>query len=120
MIESAPIRVEPRRLVPGSIVASAAISTSASIQVEPGSMIGHPVQHVLMQDLAARLGGDQREVGAIVDAEVDVRVGGDVRDDLEAVAPEHRQDVAEVVLARRVVVVEAGRAPPSAGSASKA
>ena len=107
MIESAPTLVAPRRLVPGSIVASAAISTSASIQVEPGSITVTPATHVAVQDLAARLGGDDGEVGAVVDAEVDVRVGGaGGRRRAAAARAQHRQHVAEVVLAGGVVVVE--------------
>ena len=60
MIESAPIRVAPRSEVPGSIVASAAISTSASIQVEPRVDDRHPGEHVALEDLAAGLGRRQR------------------------------------------------------------
>ena len=42
MVAPEPIRVAPRRTQPGSIVASAAISTSASIQVAAGSTIVTP------------------------------------------------------------------------------
>ena len=106
MIESAPIRVAPRSAVPGSIVVSAAISTSASIQVDRRVDDRHPGEHVALEDLVAGLGRRQREVGAVVDAEVDVRVRGPVGDDAEPVAAQHRQHVAEVVLAGRVVVGE--------------
>ena len=68
--------------VPGRMVASAAISTSASIQVAPGSSIGDAGPHVGREDPAARLLGDAGEVGAVVDAEVDRRVADQVGDHL--------------------------------------
>ena len=81
-----------------------AISTSASIQVDAGVDDRDAGEHVALEDLAARLGGDQREVGAVVDAEVHVRVGGPVGGDALAALAQQRQHVAEVVLAGLVVV----------------
>jgi hypothetical protein len=67
---------------------------------------GDAGEHVAVQDLAAGLGRDLGEVGAVVDAEVDVRVVGAVGDDPQTLLAQHRQHVAEVVLAGGVVVAE--------------
>ena len=50
-----PTRLRPRSVVPGSITASASISTSASIQV--ASRVGDrdPGEHVALEDAPARL-----------------------------------------------------------------
>ena len=58
--EPAPTSVRPRRLVPGSILASAAISTSASTQVERGVDDRDAGEHVGLEDAAAGLGLDAR------------------------------------------------------------
>ena len=62
-----PIEVLPRRDVPGRMVASGSMLTSASIQVAPGSSIVTPARMWAMEDPAARLVGDAGEVGAVVD-----------------------------------------------------
>ena len=100
-----PMLVAPRSVVPGAIVASGAISTSASIQVALGSSIVTPARMcaVRIRRLASSAA---REVGAVVHAEVDAGIGGAVRGDAQAGFPEQGEDVAEVVLALGVVVVD--------------
>ena len=70
----------------------------------------HPGEHVALEDPAARLALASGELGAVVDAEVDVQVVGLVGDRRAALVADQRQHVAEVVLARGVVVRRAARA----------
>ena len=88
------------------MIVSAPISTSASIQVEAGSVIVDPGEHVGLVDPVAGVAGDEREVGAVVDAQVHAGVVLAVGDDPAAGCPHQRQDVAEVVLALGVVVAD--------------
>ena len=112
--------VAPRRLVPGSIRASAAISTPASIQVEAGVDDGDPGEHVGLEQAAARLGLDRGEVDAVVDPHRHRDVVGEVGGDGVAGLAQRREDVGQVVLALGVVVGEARRGRRPAGAASKA
>ena len=93
------------------------------VGVDPGRAgidDGDAGEHVALEDLAAGLGLDRGEVDAGVDAEVDVRVVGHVGDDPAARVAQQRQHVAQVVLARGVVVVEVRSSASASGSASKA
>jgi hypothetical protein len=100
-IVAAPISVAPRRVQPGSSLASASIVTSASIQVEAGSttVTLHP---------PPRLGLDRGEVGAVVDAHRHRDVVGDMRGYRLALGAQGGEDVGQVVLALGVVIGEPG------------
>ena len=106
--EPAPTSLPPRRLVPGSIRASAAISTSASTQVEAGSTTVTPASMWRLEDAAACLGLDGGEVGPIVDSHRHREVVGEVGGDGVARLAQGREDVGQVVLALGVVVGESG------------
>ena len=85
------------------------VSGDLDVGVDPGGarvLDRDPGAHVADQDPAARLLGDAGEVGAVVDPEVDSRIRGAVGGDAQSRLAEDRQDVAEVVLALRVVVGE--------------
>ena len=118
--EPAPTAVAPRRLVPGSIRASAAISTPASTQVEPGSTTVTPASMWRLEDAAAGLGLDRGELGAVVDPHRHREVVGEVGGDRVARLAQGREDVGQVVLALGVVVGEAGERGRRAAPASKA
>ena len=107
-VEPAPISVLPRRLVPGSIRASAAISTPASTQVESGSTTVTPASMWRLEDAAASLGLDRGEVGAVVDPHRHREVVGEVGGDRVPGLAQGRQHVGQVVLTLGVVVGEAG------------
>ena len=87
---------------PGSIVASAAISTSASIQVDAGVDDGDAGEHVALEDPAARLGGRRAARSARL---LTPRLAFGSSATWAATRPargaQQRQHVAEVVLARR-------------------
>ena len=99
--EPEPTLVAPRSIVPGAIVTSGAISTSASIQVERGSSTVTPARMWRLEDAAARLLGGARQVDAVVDAEVDPGVRRAVGGDAQPGLADQRQHVAQVVLALR-------------------
>ena len=89
------------------------VGADLDLDVDPGRAgidDRRPVQHVALTDPAPRLGRDQRQVGAVVDAKVDVRVARLMGDDAQPALAEQRQHVAEVVLAGRVVVRDLGQA----------
>ena len=106
--------------VPGSITASASISTSASIQVEAGSVIVTPASMWRSRIRRRASRADDGELGAVVDADVDAHVVDLVDEDPPALLAQQRQHVAEVVLARGVVGRRSVRARRRGRSASNA
>ncbi len=90
----------------GWIVTSESISTPTSIQVEPGSTIVTPGEHVLLVDPVAQLPRDERELDAGVDSLHLPGHGRGVDGDRLAVADEQPERVGHVELPLRVVRLE--------------
>ena len=115
--QRAPIRVAPRRNVPGSTIVSRPISTPTSISVLGRVDDRDARERVRAVDPLLGEPPHLRELDAGVDAERQRRVGDHVRADRLAVGAQQRQHVGQVELALGVVGAQllqrrrAGRRP---------
>ena len=101
-----PIEVAPRREVPGRMVASGSIVTSASIQVAPGSSIVTPARMWARRIRRRASSATRARSARSLTPRFTAGIPDDVGDHLAPALADQRQDVGQVVLALGVVVGE--------------